>query len=135
VYLYRAIDCSGVLIDVMQSETRDMAAANVFFRAAKTITGISPVRVTTDGRDSYPRAVRTEPGRHVRYRRSRYLTNRLEQDHRGIKGRYRPARGSSAPAQRHGSAEATTNSALAHTMTSLSPPTSGAGTSPARPQR
>ena len=29
----------------------------------------------------------------MKHRTSRYLTNRLEQDHRGIKGRYRPMRG------------------------------------------
>jgi hypothetical protein len=29
----------------------------------------------------------------VRHRTSAYLNNRLEQDHRGIKGRYRPMRG------------------------------------------
>ena len=43
--------------------------------------------------DSYPRAIRSELGRHVKHRTSCYLTNRLEQDHRGIKGRYRPMRG------------------------------------------
>jgi putative transposase len=93
VYLYRAIDRAGALVDVMLSETRDMAAAKAFFRSAKTVTGISPARVTTDGHDSYPRAIRTELGRHVRHRTSRYLNNRLEQDHRGIKGRYRSMRG------------------------------------------
>jgi putative transposase len=49
--------------------------------------------VITDGHDSYPRAIRSELGKHVKHRTSRYLTNRLEQDHRGIKGRYRPMRG------------------------------------------
>src|ERR1700756_4210519 len=93
VYLYRAIDRSGVLVDVMLSETRDMAAAKAFFRSAKAVTGITPARVTTDGHDSYPRAIRTELGRHVRHRTSRYLNNRLEQDHRGIKGRCRPMLG------------------------------------------
>jgi putative transposase len=93
VYLYRAIDRSGVLVDVMLSETRDMAAANAFFRSAKAVTGITPARVTTNGHDSYPRAIRTELGRYVRHRTSRYLNNRLEQDHRGIKGRYQPMRG------------------------------------------
>jgi transposase-like protein len=93
VYLYRAIDCSGALVDVMLSDTRDMAAAKAFFRSAKMVTGITPTRVITDGHDSYPRAIRTELGRHVRHRTSRYLTNRLEQDHRGIKGRYRPMQG------------------------------------------
>jgi len=93
VYLYRALDRSGALVDVMLSETRDMAAVKAFFRSAKAVTGITPARVTTDGHDSYPRAIRTELGRHVRHRTSRYLNNRLEQGHRGIKGRYRPMRG------------------------------------------
>jgi len=92
-YLYRAIDRSGALVDVMFSERRDMAAAKAFFRSAKAVTGSTPDRVTTDGHDSYPRAIRTELGKEVRHRTSRYLNNRLEQDHRGIKGRYRPMRG------------------------------------------
>jgi putative transposase len=92
-YLYRAIDTSGALVDVRLSETRDMAAARAFFRSAKSVTGITPARVTTDGHDSYPRAIRTELGEAVRHRTNRYLNNRIEQDHRGIKGRYQPMRG------------------------------------------
>ncbi len=96
-YLYRAIDRSGALVDVMLSEHRDMAAAKAFLRSAKAVTGVTPDRVTTDGHDSYPRAIRTGLGRGVRHRTSRYLNNRLEQDHRGIKGRYRPMRGFKCP--------------------------------------
>ena len=62
-YLYRAIDRSGALVDVMFSERRDMAAAKAFFRSAKTVTDVMPDRVTTDGHDSYPRAIRTELGK------------------------------------------------------------------------
>jgi len=79
-YLYRAIDSSGALVDVMFSERRDMAAAKAFFRSARTVTGRTPDRVTTDGHDSYPRAIRTELGRTVRHRTSRYMNNRIEQD-------------------------------------------------------
>ena len=96
-YLYRAIDRSGALVDVLFSEHRDMKAARAFFRSAKAVTGIIPDRVTTDGHDSYPRAIRTELGRHVRHRTSRYKNNGLEQDHRGIKGRYRPMHGFRCP--------------------------------------
>jgi transposase-like protein len=92
-YLYRAIDRSGTLVDVMLSETRDMAAAKAFFRSAKAVTGVIPARVTTDGHDSYPRAIRTQLGSHVQHRTSQYLNNRVEQDHRGIKSRYAPMRG------------------------------------------
>ena len=55
--------------------------------------GFLPDRVTTDGHGSYPRAIRTVLGRSVRHRTSAYLNNRLEQDHRGIKGRIRCMRG------------------------------------------
>jgi transposase-like protein len=92
-YLYRAIDTSGALVDVRLSETRDVAAAKAFFQSAKAVTGITPARVTTDGHDSYPRAIRTELGEAVRHRTNQYLNNRIEQDHRGIKGRYQPMRG------------------------------------------
>lgn len=96
-YVYRAIDSTGALVDVMFSERRDMAAAKAFFRSARTVTGTTPDRVTTDGHGSYPRAIRTELGKAVRHRTSRYLNNRLEQDHRGLKGRYRPMRGFKCP--------------------------------------
>jgi putative transposase len=79
----------GALVDVMFSEHRDMAAAKAFFESAKMVTGITPDRVTTDGHDSYPRAIRTVLGTRVRHRNSQYLNNRLEQDHRG---RQRPIR-------------------------------------------
>ena len=92
-YLYRAIDRDGALVDAMLSEHRDLAAAKAFFRSAKVATGVTPVRVTTDGHDAYPKAIRTELGLQVRHRTNRYLNNRLEQDHRGIKGRCRPMLG------------------------------------------
>jgi transposase-like protein len=96
-YLYRAIDQHGTLVDVLFSEHRDMEAAQAFFRSAKAVTGVTPERVTTDSHDSYPRAIRTELGKRVRHRTSAYLNNRLEQDHRGIKGRYRSMRGFKCP--------------------------------------
>ncbi len=73
----------------MLSEHRDMKAAKAFFRSARATMGFRPERVTTDGHDSYPRAIRTVLGKAVRHRTSTYLNNRLEQDHRGIKGRIR----------------------------------------------
>ena len=92
-YLYRAIDRFGALVDVRLSEHRDMEAAKAFFRSANAVTGVIPARVTTDGHDSYPRAIRTELNKAVKHRTNQYLNNRIEQDHRGIKGRYRPMRG------------------------------------------
>jgi hypothetical protein len=74
-YLYRAIDRTGALVDVMLSETRGMAAAEKFFRSAKAVTSVTPARVTTDGHDSYPRAIRSQLGADVRHRNSQYLTD------------------------------------------------------------
>ncbi|MFC0385566.1 IS6 family transposase [Muricoccus vinaceus] len=92
-YLYRAIDRNGDLVDTMLSEQRDMAAAQAFFRSAKSATGIVPDQVTTDGHGSYPRAIRSTLGKRVKHRNSAFKNNRLEQDHRGIKGRIRCMRG------------------------------------------
>jgi transposase-like protein len=92
-YLYRAIDRDGNLVDSMVSEKRDMEAAKRFFKQAVAVVGHAPERVTTDGHDSYPRAIRETLGSDVLHRTNRYLNNRLEQDHRGIKQRYYPMRG------------------------------------------
>ena len=92
-YLYRAIDREGNLVDSMLSEKRDMDAAKRFFTAALDIAGQPPERVTTDGHDSYPRAIRETLGEAVTHRCSPYLNNRIEQDHRGVKQRYYPMRG------------------------------------------
>ncbi len=92
-YLYQAIDRYGNLIDAMLSKTRDTKAAQAFFRSAWATIGFRPDRVTTNGHGSYPRAIRSVLGRAVRHGTSAYLNNRLEQDHRGIKGRIRCMRG------------------------------------------
>ncbi len=92
-YLYRAIDADGNLVDAMLSETRDMDAAKRFFHHARTVVGQVPEKVTTDGHDAYPRAIRETLGPEVRHRTSRYMNNRMEQDHRDIKQRYYPMRG------------------------------------------
>jgi transposase-like protein len=82
-YLYRAIDRSGAPVDGRLSEKRDMAAAKAFFRSAKAVTGVTPAHVTTDGHDSYPRAIRTELDAGIKNRTNQYLNNRIEQDHLG----------------------------------------------------
>ena len=138
-YLYRAIDRNGNLVDVLFSEHPDRAAAQAFFRSAQAVTGVTPDRVTTDGHDSDPRAIRTELGKGVRHRTSRYLNNRLEQDHRGIKGRYRSMRGFKCPDRPPGSAGLTmnyaTSSVLAPATTSTFPLIAADSSSSAAPSR
>jgi transposase-like protein len=77
----------------MLSEKRNMDAAKRFFRQPLETIGHAPERVTTDGHDSYPRAIRETLGRDVLHRTNPYLNNLVEQDHRGIKQLYYPMRG------------------------------------------
>jgi putative transposase len=77
-YLYRAIDRGGNLVEALLSETRDRAAAQRFFAAALEVAGQAPTQVTTDGHDSYPRAIRETLGDGVLHRTSRYKNNRIE---------------------------------------------------------
>jgi putative transposase len=87
------IDRDGNLIDARLSDTRDLAAAEAFFRSARTVTGVTPDRMTTDGHDAYTRAIRNVLGDRVTHRTNRYFNNHVEQDYRGIKQRYRPMGG------------------------------------------
>jgi transposase-like protein len=92
-YLYRAIDHDGNLVDSLLSITRDMVAAQRFFQSALSIAEQPPQQVTTDGHDSYPRAIQEVLGTEVEHRNNAYLNRRIEQDHRGIKQRYYPMLG------------------------------------------
>src|SRR5438128_3794710 len=67
-YLYRAIDRDGNLVDSMLSEKRDVYAAKRFFTQAVAVVGHAPERVTTDGHDSYPRAIHPTLGKEVTHR-------------------------------------------------------------------
>ena len=92
-YLYRAIDRDGNLVDSLLSPKRAMEAAQRFFRDALDVAQHTPEQVTTDGHDSYPRAIRETLGEQVKHRWIPYLNHCIEQDHRGIKQRYYPLRG------------------------------------------
>jgi transposase-like protein len=62
VYLYRAFDHEGTLLDVRVSEACDLTAARSFFRAARMISKRPPIRVTSARHGSYPGAIRLELG-------------------------------------------------------------------------
>ena len=92
-YVYRAIDREGNLVDSMLSATRDMVAAQRFFRSTQSMVSQAPKQVTTDGHDSYPWAIREVLGPDVQHRCSAYLNRRIERDHRAVKQRYYPMLG------------------------------------------
>src|ERR671937_491388 len=90
-YLYRGIDHEGQVLDCWLSRTRDLAAAEAFFRRAISSTGCTPEHVVTDKASFYPSAIRTcAPGaRHTATRFYNHLvsTNRCERNRGSVKSR------------------------------------------------
>ena len=103
-YLYRAIDSNGDTVEFWFSERRNLTAAKRFLRKALKRHG-RPERVVIDGSQTNKEAillcdVESRLGdcsrrqlKPIRIRQSRYLNNRIEQDHRAIKRRVRPMLG------------------------------------------
>jgi IS6 family transposase len=91
VYLYRAIDQFGQVIDVLASEKRDLAATRRFFTRALD-HGPRPSEVTTDRAPAYPRVLDEllPAACHVM---EQYANNPIESDHGRLKARLRPMRG------------------------------------------
>ena len=91
VYLYRAIDQFGQVIDVLVSEKRDLAATRRFSTRALD-HGPSPIEVTTDHAAAYPRVLDelVPAACHVT---EQYGNNPIESDHGRLKSRLRPMRG------------------------------------------
>src|SRR5918912_4292855 len=68
MYLYRAVDEHGQLVDVLLREQRDLASAHAFFAQAILRRGVRPLLVVTDKHPAYQRAIRRHArrARHVR---------------------------------------------------------------------
>ncbi|MBJ3792763.1 DDE-type integrase/transposase/recombinase [Bacillus sp. OA1] len=82
MYLYRAVDSDGNIIDFFLSKTRDTKSAKRFLKKALAFSYIFRPRViTVDKKLAYPEG--------IQIRQVRYLKNIVEQDHRFIKKRIR----------------------------------------------
>ena len=95
MYLHRAVDQFGQVIDVMLSDKRDLAAARRFFQQALSAS-TAPVEVNTDLAGIYP-TVLDELVPATRHVTDRYANNRIEADHARLKARLRPVRGLKQP--------------------------------------
>lgn len=108
-YLYRAIDSVGDTVEFYFSEQRGLPAAKRFFKQALERHG-RPNRVVIDGSQTNHEAIVSCDTTHrlqtraagfskpITIRKSKYLNNRIEQDHRNIKRRIRPMLGFKSPA-------------------------------------
>lgn len=90
-YLYRAVDSTGKTVDFMLSSSRDVKAANRFFRKAlPSPHDQAPRVITVDKNPAYPPALQQlnderEIPQATSIRQTKYLNNIVEQDHRFIK--------------------------------------------------
>ena len=96
-YLYRAVDKQGNTVDFLLSEHRDIAAAKRFFTRAIEGQG-APEKITLDGYAASHTAVDELKESailptNVCVRKSKYLNNLIEQDHRRVKQRIYPMLG------------------------------------------
>jgi transposase, IS6 family len=91
IYLYRAIDQFGQVIDVLVAEKRDLEATRRFFVRALD-HGTRPTEVSTDRASTYPRVLDDllASACHVT---EQYANNAFEADHGRLKSRLRPMRG------------------------------------------
>jgi transposase-like protein len=104
MYLSGAIDINGDTVDFWFSERRNLAAAKRFLSKALKRHG-RPERIAIDGSQTNREAILScdatsrLQGRSrrelkpIRNWQSRYLNNRIEQDHRAVKRRIRPMLG------------------------------------------
>ena len=103
-YLYRAIDSNGDTVEFWFNERRNLTAAKRFLVRALKRHG-RPERIVIDGSQTNREAIvscdttdrlqgqTSQKLKPIRIRQSRYLNNRIEQDHRAIKRRVRPMLG------------------------------------------
>jgi transposase-like protein len=95
-YLYRAVDKFGKTVDSLLCPDRSVWAARAFFsKAVKTHHPRPPRKVNLDGNAASHQALKVlrkeNPNlRSMVIRKSRYLNNIVEQDHRAIKRRCAP---------------------------------------------
>jgi transposase-like protein len=92
-YLYRALDSEGNTVDFLLSPHRDRVAAKHFLQLALgRVRHLRPRVINVDGHPAYPSVIAElkqtdQLPKSCRCRRSRYLNNLIEQDHRFLKKR------------------------------------------------
>jgi len=98
-YLYRAIDKIGDTIDFMLSPRRTAKPAKRFLgKALRLREDCPPESINTDQNEAYGKAIRALKragalNKDVAHRQAKYLNNRIEADHGGLKRMIKPTRG------------------------------------------
>ena len=96
VYLWRAVDAEGEVLDVLVQSRRDKLAALKLMRKLLKKYGFVPDRIITDDLRSYGAAAR-ELGIESRHERGRWKNNRAENSHQPTRRRERKMQGFKSP--------------------------------------
>jgi putative transposase len=96
MYLWRAVDDEGEVLDVLVQRRRDKAAARRLMRKLLKKQGFAPAVVTTDKLRSYGAAF-TELGLTARHERGLRENNRAEASHQPLRRRERTMRRFKSP--------------------------------------
>ncbi|KAA0585143.1 transposase-like protein [Azospirillum lipoferum] len=86
MYLWRAVDDEGEVLEVLVQRRRDKAAALRLMRKLLKTYGFAPIRVTTDKLRSYRAAFR-EIGLTAYHEQGRRMNNRVEVSHQPVRRR------------------------------------------------
>ena len=94
-YLYRAVDREGETVDFLLTAKRDVSAGRRFLERAIDLNGV-PEKINIDKSGANTAAIkniRADSGADIELRRTKYLNNIVEQDHRAIKKIVQPMLG------------------------------------------
>jgi transposase-like protein len=97
-YLYRAVDETGQVVDILLRAHRDLVSARAFLQQARRRRTARPTTVITDKHPAYDRAIRRHVPRAIHVRTGLHqlqgeTTKRVERSHAPVKDRLRAMRG------------------------------------------
>ena len=98
VYLWRAVDDEGEVLDILVQRRRDAGAARKFLTRLLRGQPIEPERITTDGLRSYAAALKDLERSHLHLSGGLRENNRAENSHLPIRQRERRMQGFKSPA-------------------------------------
>ena len=123
MYLWRAVDAEGEVLDILVQARRDQRAAQSLMRKLLRKFGMSPSSVVTDRLPFYGAAL-SELGLSKKHVQGRRTNNRVESSHVPIHDENARRKGSSRPGQRSASCPLTPPSTTPSTPAAISfPPT------------